>query len=372
MSHFSIPRRQFLNTLTTAGLAGGAALATHPGSRVRAQEPASEPLTWTLIHVWADRSPFKVYVETLAEQINLQSQGQLTLRLTTPTDARDTLTQVQEGRAEMGHGMPSLWEAQLPAATYIMGIPFGLTASEQNLWLDQGGGQAIADRVYGTMGCKYLPGGNLGFQGGTWSRSPITNISSLAGLTIHSSGLAANLWQSLGLNVVTLNPSQIQPQLQQGDLDAAEHLGPQQDMALELYQSAPYYYWPGWQRPGTLLDLFINQDAWQSLSPALQAVINNTVLAVNQRFLHQQIYNDQQVLQTLQSQGTVNVLEFPEAVLLRLETLMGNLLQEKSTADPLVADVVDSLITFRAKLLPWVQRVTLDYLSARRWSWTIN
>jgi len=270
----------------------------------------------------------------------------------------------------MGHGMPLLWEAQLPAASYFMSIPFGLTAPEQGLWLTQGGGQALADEVYGSVGCKYFPGGNLGFGGGGWFKTEVTDLSSLEGLHIQSSGLAAAVWQALGAQVVTLPLPEVQRQFATDRLGAVEYVGPEQDRNANLHRSAPFYYFPSWQRPGTLLDFFIHLDTWMALPSSLQRALEITIAAFNQMLLNEQTYLNQQALQRLISQDGVQLRRFPDSVLLRLESITGTVLRERASANPEVAKVIDHLIRFRAEQLSWVQAVELSYLDSRRWTWT--
>ncbi|MFZ9736823.1 MAG: hypothetical protein ACO3EZ_02325 [Prochlorotrichaceae cyanobacterium] len=364
-----ISRRHLIRSLTLGSSATIATAAWQLPSQ--AQEPTAEGYTWTLVSVWDVNSFLYPYLERFVTQVERQTQGQLRLKLAVPNDPRSILGQVGAGKLEMGHGMPLLWESQLPAAPYLMSVPFGLTAEEQWLWLTQGGGQALADEIYGAMGCKYFPGGNLGLSGGGWFKTEITDLSALMGLKINSSGLAASVWQGVGAEVLTLPLADLQRQFANDRLEAVEYVGPQQDLQAQLHQSAPFYYFPGWQRPGTLLDFFIHLDTWQALPVNIQAGLEAAIVAFNQTLLHEQIYQNQQALRLLTSQHGVQLRTFPESVLLRLESLTGQVLQERARANDRVAAVVEHLIQFRSNLLPWVQTVELSYLNARRWTWTL-
>ena len=361
-----LSRRHLLRSLTLGSSATIAAV-TWP-TPVRSQD-SSPPQIWNLVSVWDTGSFIYGYLERFVAQVELQTQGQLQLKLVRPTDPRECLSEVGSGKIEMGHGMPLLWESQLPAASYLMTIPFGLTASEQWLWLTQGGGQALADEVYGSVGCKYFPGGNLGFGGGGWFKIEVTDLSALEGLQIQSSGLAAAVWQALGAQVVTLPLPELQRQLATDRLGAAEYVGPDQDRQANLHRSAPFYYFPSWQRPGTLLDFFIHLETWMALPTSLQNALETAIVAFNQTLLNDQTYRNQQALQRLTSQDGVQLRRFPDSVLLRLESITGTLLRERAAANPQVAKVIDHLIRFRTEQLPWVQTVELSYLNSRRWTW---
>jgi TRAP-type mannitol/chloroaromatic compound transport system substrate-binding protein len=321
--------------------------------------------------VWDKNSFFYPYLENFVQAVATATQGTLTLQLVQPLDPRSTLTEVSQGKAQMGHGMPLLWESQLPAAPYLMAIPFGLTAQEQWLWLTQENGQALADEIYGTVGCKYFPGGNLGFTGGGWFKTEIEGLNTLERLTIHSSGLGAEVWKAAGATVVTLPPDQFLDSLKQNRIGAVEYVSPSQDLGLKFYQEAPYYYFPGWQRPGTLLDFFIHLETWQTLSPALQGMLESLIISFNQQVYYDQTHRNQQALQHLMTQKGVQLKMFPDSLLLRLESLTGQLLETRLTEKPLVDKLLKALIEFRARQLPWTQRVETGFLGARRWTWTL-
>ena len=61
----------------------------------------------------------------------------------------------------------------------------------------------------------------------------------------------------------------IYPSLEKGTIDAAEWVGPYDDYKLGFYKVAPYYYYPGWWEGGSMINVFINLDKWNSLPEAL-------------------------------------------------------------------------------------------------------
>ena len=366
----SFSRRHLLYGLA----AGSSAIATvalplATSAQSQTQVGSPEPQTWKLMSVWDSGSPFYGYLETFIQQVKTLTQGQLELKLTSPQNPRTVLGQVSQGAAQMGHGMPLLWLSELPGAAYVMALPFGLTAAEQTLWLQQGGGQALADEVYATVNCKYFPGGNTGLVGGGWFTREIEGIPDLQGLKIQSSGLAAEVWKTLGVEVVTLNPEVMRQQLTTGELQGAEYVSPAKDLQAGLHQIAPYYYLPGWQRPGTLLDFFINFEDWNSLAPAVKVGLEAAIALFNDFVLTDQTIGNQRAFQQFSDPHSVQVRPFPESLLLRLESVTGELLAQRSAENEQVKAVVDSLLAFRSQQLAWTQQMELSYLSARRWNW---
>ena len=56
--------------------------------------------------------------------------------------------------------------------------------------------------------------------------------------------------------------------LEKGTIDAAEWVGPYDDQKLGFNKVAPFYYYPGWWEGGPQLDFFINQKAYDALTPS--------------------------------------------------------------------------------------------------------
>jgi TRAP-type mannitol/chloroaromatic compound transport system substrate-binding protein len=57
--------------------------------------------------------------------------------------------------------------------------------------------------------------------------------------------------------------SEIYAALERGVIDAAEWIGPHDDMQIGLHKTARYYYYPGWHEPGTTHDFGFNKKAYE-------------------------------------------------------------------------------------------------------------
>ena len=63
--------------------------------------------------------------------------------------------------------------------------------------------------------------------------------------------------------------------LEKGTIDAAEWVGPYDDLKLGFNKVAPNYYYPGWWEGGPELDVFINVKAFNALSGEYKAIIES-------------------------------------------------------------------------------------------------
>ena len=85
----------------------------------------------------------------------------------------------------------------------------------------------------------------------------------------------------LGASVTSMPGGECFPALEKGAIDATEFATPSVDTGYGFYKVAKYNYFPSWHQPVTHLELLINKDTWNSMSPQQQAIIEVTTRAIN-------------------------------------------------------------------------------------------
>src|SRR5207249_12091334 len=88
-------------------------------------------------------------------------------------------------------------------------------------------------------------------------------------------GLGGKVVAKAGGTIVLLPGGEIYPALERGVVDAAEWVGPEDDMKLGLHNAARYNYYPGWHEPGTALEAFLNKKAVDALPADLRAIVDH-------------------------------------------------------------------------------------------------
>ena len=76
--------------------------------------------------------------------------------------AFDSFDEVASGNAQMYHAAEYYWKGKHPAWAYFTAVPFSMTYTEINAWMNFGGGQELYDEVAAEFGLKGLPCGNTG------------------------------------------------------------------------------------------------------------------------------------------------------------------------------------------------------------------
>ena len=339
-------RRKIVKSLGVGGLASGvAAASTFP-------KPAlSQNLRqWRMVTAWPANFPgLATGPKLLSDLIGRMSDGRLTVQVFSAGElvpAFEAMDAVGGGTAEMGHGAPYYWQGKVNAVAYVSAIPFGLTAQEQNAWFYFGDGQKLADKIYAEMGTKFFPSGNTGTQMGGWFNKEMNGLADYEGLKMRIPGLGGKVVAAAGANVVNLPGSEITPALQSGAIDAIEWVGPYNDLAFGLYQSARYYYYPGWQEPGAVLDCFVNLDAWEGLPDDLKAVVEAANRAVNLTVLSEFAARNKDSLEVLVNDHGVELRSFSDEILTGLGKLSGEVMNDDASQDPLSREVMDNIMKF--------------------------
>ena len=362
-----LKRRQFLRSAgggTAAAAAAALATSSFPKPAL-----AQGALQWRMQTTWPKNFPgLGTGANKLAEFITNASGGRLTVEVYGGGEIVppfETMDAVDGGTIEMGHGAPYYWKGKVPATQFIASVPFGLNASEQNAWVQFGGGQELADKVYKELGCKFFASGNTGVQMGGWFNKEIQSLEDYKGLKMRIPGLGGEVVKAAGGNVVNLPGGDIPPALASGAIDATEWVGPYNDLAFGLYKSAEFYYYPGWHEPATLLDNFISLKAWETLDGELQAIVEAANAYANAYVLNEFVASNNGALDTLVDQHGVSLKKFPDEVLNGLGGLAGEVIGDLAAADPASLEVMESIRDFRQHSIAFAKVSEQAFYNAR-------
>ncbi len=312
-----------------------------------------ETFNWKMVTAWPKNYPgLGTSAERVAERINAMSDGRLTIKvyaggeLVPPLEVFDA---VSRGTAQMGHGAAYYWKGKTDTAQFFTSVPFGLSPIEMNAWLHKGGGLQLWEEAYAPFGVKPFAIGNSGMQMGGWFNKEIHGINDLKGLKIRMPGLGGEVLDRLGATTVNLPGSEVFTALQTNAIDASDWVSPYNDLAFGLHKAAKYYYYPGWQEPQAVLEMTINQAAWDSLPADLQAIVTEAIRAGNADMLDDFTWNNARALAELK-QADVQLRRFPDEVLQAMQEHSTVVLNDLASRSDLNKRIWDSMQAFQKKI----------------------
>ena len=263
-------RRSLIRNAGIAGvLATGIAPAVHAQPAIRWRLASSFPKSLDTLYGGAEVFAARVKAMSGGKfEISTHAAGEL-------MPAFGVVDGVQQGTVEAAHTAPYYFFGKDETFALGCAIPFGLNSRQMTAWMIEGNGLKLMREFYKQYNIVNFLGGNTGAQMGGWYRKEIKSIKDIKGLNMRIGGFAGQVLERLGGVPQSIPAGEIYPALEKGTIDAAEWVGPYDDHKLGFNKVAPYYYYPGWWEGGPQLDFFINQKAYDALSPENKAIIES-------------------------------------------------------------------------------------------------
>jgi len=260
-----------------------------------------------------------------------------------------------KGTVEAFMAVSAYWSAKEPAFECFHTVPFGMNPEGMAAWFHQGDGLKLWEEAYAPFNLVPRPGPAIAPQMAGWFRKKITTIVDYKGMKMRMTGLGRSVIAKAGATAVLIPGAQIYASLERGVIDAAEWIGPHEDMRLELHKTARHYYYPGWHEPGTTLEFGFNKRAYEGLPPDLRRIVDHATAAVEVYGLAEFHAKNALALERLKTEfkDTVEVIQLPAQVLRDLKKLAGEVVREESEKSPLAKKVYASFSKFQALVGPW-------------------
>lgn len=222
-------------------------------------------------------------LKLFAESIRQMSGGRFTISIHPGGEIAGgpaIFNAVSEGTVEMGNGWPNWWSGQHPAWAVMNAGPFdfmNLDASMMFFLADEG--TALANQLANPRGVLWRPAWWPGMEFGLLSREPLTGLDDLKGKKVRiGPGLPSEvLSEASGALTIPLVPAEIEPALRAGELDAVEWTTANGAWDLGLQELSPHAIVPAIWQPSVLSDFLINQQAYDALTPDLQAILESAM-----------------------------------------------------------------------------------------------
>jgi TRAP-type mannitol/chloroaromatic compound transport system substrate-binding protein len=302
-------RRSIIKNAGIAGvLAAGMAPAVHAQSTLRWRVASSFPKSLDTLFGVCD---------VFAKKVGELSGGKFTVSTHAAGElmpAFGVLDGVSNGTVEMASTASYYFFGKDPTYALDCAIPFGLNSRQMTAWMYEGNGMKLLREHFGKVGIVNFPMGNTGVQMGGWFRKEVTSVADLKGLKFRCGGFAGRVLERLGVVPQNIPGGEIYQALEKGTIDAAEWVGPYDDLKLGFNKVAPHYYYPGFWEVGPQLSLYVNQKAYEGLSSEYKAIVECAAAYAHTDMQAKYDARNMPALKTLLGQG-VKLHAFPKDVL---------------------------------------------------------
>jgi TRAP-type mannitol/chloroaromatic compound transport system substrate-binding protein len=237
---------------------------------------SQDVINWRLQSYFATPSSTN-FMNRFTENVKQRTNGKLLIKGYTANqlvNVMGTLDAVSKGAIEMGWGTGIYHQKKVPEAGIEFGLPFTWeTWEEQKEVFYKYGLLKMVREAYADIGIYYLsphPAGPYLLM----TKKRIDSIADVKGMKVRVEGLAANVLDMCGASTVAIPGVEQYMALQRGTIDGTVYVTLALT-ALKLNEVVSYVYYPGFIKPTT--DIFVNLNAWKSLSPDLQKALQESI-----------------------------------------------------------------------------------------------
>lgn len=305
-------RRSFVKGAAGAGLlvAGAQSARAQPKTitlRIESPVPVSSVLF----------ENFKMF----AERVEKMSGGRLKIQALPAgavVGAFEILDAASRGVLDGGHYWVGYATGKGPAAALLAGAPagtWGMDHLDYYGWIYEGGGLQLFQDFYDHIKANVVtvgPVAGVGPQMLGWFKKPIKDLAEFKRMKYRVPGIAADVYQELGVSVVSLAGGEIVPAGERGVIDGAEWLTPADDIKLGFHNVWKFMIAPAFHDYVPTWEIVINKNVWAKLSPDLQEIMKDAATATTLRHWVRLNRQNAESLKELQKLGVTSVKTPPD------------------------------------------------------------
>jgi len=276
-----IGRRKFIRN---AAVVGGVAAASTLGF------PMVSRAATTVLKMqgaWGAKDIFNDYATDYVKRVNEMAGGRLKIQYLISgavVQAFQVMDAVHKGVLDAGHQVCVYWYGKSKVASLFgTGPVFGQNAHQGLAWIYYGGGQALYDELLKELGLNIvgffampMPTQPLG-----WFKKQIKDVKDMDGLKYRTVGLAADLFQAMGLKVTQLPGGEIVPALEKGVIDAFEFNNPTSDRSFGAQDVSKVYMLGSYHQAAEFFEIIYNKTKFDKLPKEHQAILKYTAEAAS-------------------------------------------------------------------------------------------
>jgi len=313
-----------------------------------------------------------------AERVKALSGGRLVIETLPPgavVPAFEVLDAVHKGVIDGGHTAAAYWVGKNRAATLFgpaPGGPMGMDMIDYMGWLYDAGGIELYREFYQKelkRNVVPVPLTSVANQVLGWFKTPVKSWEDLKGRKCRETGITAEVFSKSGMTPVNIPGGEIVPAGERGVIECAEYVGPAEDMRLGFHTVWKYLYMPSTHENATVLELLINGDVWNKLSPDLREIIQSAAWEATLR--SQTISNkaNGEALIELREKHGVKIERTPEDILKKVLTAWDQIAKDEAAKNPFFKKVYDSQRAYASKVVPARRAVYAPYDLGANYYW---
>ena len=340
-------------------------------STVHAQQPQAFKM-----RIQAAVPAASIYFELLkkfGDRIDRMTAGRLKIEVLPDgaiVPAFEILDAVDKGVVEGGYAWTHYWSGKHPAAGLfsnpMAGAGVGLDQLSHVAWLFEGGGYELYRKLYSDIlkvNVEPLMIQPMGPDPLGWFKRPIKDTADFKKMKYRSPpGITGEIFKEMGVSAVAMPGGEIVPAAQRGVIDAAEWIGPADDMNLGLHTVWKFYYLQGLHQSTDIGEVIVNKTFWNKLPPDIQEIVRTAAMASMTETYTFNVYRNAQAVVKLRNDFKVQILDTPKDFFPEFVRATNVVLDRYASKDAFFKQVLDSQKNFAVTVVPYWTKI-LDLYS---------
>ena len=317
-----------------------------------------------------------IYFELLkrfGDRVDKMSNGRLKMEMLPDgaiIPAFEILDAVDKGIVEGGYAWTHYWSGKNPTAGLfsnpMAGAGVGMDQLSHVAWLFEGGGYDLYRKLYKDIlkvNVEPLFVQPMGPDPLGWFKSPIKSTEEFKKMKYRSPpGITGEIFKEMGVAAVALPGGEIVPAAQRGTIDAAEWIGPADDLNLGLQTVWKNYYLQGLHQSTDIGEVLINKTFWDKLPADIQAIVRTAAMASMTETYTFNVYRNAQAVIKLRNEFKVNIHDTPKDFFPEFVKATNVVMDRYAGKDAFFKEVLDSQRKFAQVVVPYWTKI-LDLYS---------
>lgn len=307
-------------------------------------------------------------MKKFGDRVDKMSNGRLKMEMLPDgavVNAFEMLDAVDKGVVDGGFAWAHYWSGKNTAAGLFSnpaaGAGTGMDQLSHVAWLMQGGGNALYKRLFSEVmkvNVEPLMIQPMGPDPLGWFKNPINSLEDMKKLKYRSPpGLVGEIFKEMGINAVAMPGGEIVPAAQRGVIDAAEWIGPADDLALGFHTVFKHYYLQGPHQSTDIGELLLNKAVWNKLPADLKAVIEGAAMATMMETYSYNVQRNALAVERLKKEFKVVIHDTPKDIFPAFIKATNRVYDREAGKNPFFKEVLESQRTFAKLVVPYWNKI---------------
>jgi len=343
------------------------------GCSFASAQTATAPVRMRIQTAVPSASIYFELLKRMGDRIDRMSAGRIKMEMLPDgavVGAFEILDAVDKGVVDGGYAWTHYWSGKHPAAGLfsnpMAGAGVGMDQMSHLAWMFEGGGYDLYRKLYSDVlkvNVEPLMVQPMGPDPLGWFKTPIASTADFKKMKYRSPpGITGEIFKEMGVAAVAMPGGEIVPAAQRGVIDAAEWIGPADDMNLGLHTVWKHYYLQGLHQSTDVGEIIINKTVWNKLSPDLQEIVRAAAMASMTETYTFNVYRNAQAIVKLRNEHKVQIHDTPKDFFPEFVRATNVVLDRYAAKDAYFKQVLDSQRSFAKVVVPYWTKI-LDLYS---------